>query len=171
MKPATIIAIAVVVLANAMELISAAHNRSRPAEAVVELTQNELGVSNTTGDNSGMSLTLLFRTDPQLQIAASGLPRPAFAAFELRQPEPDTTSLYAIDTAPTAAKLRARHPDRARVLIFRCTLQGAAIADVLGRSISVPAQFRAALNSPHYVVTLAVGANYAPYILSVRSLP
>jgi hypothetical protein len=134
---------------------------------------------------------------PDWESSRRIVPRAGYVALEFdregrKRPAPimggdALTRLAPIDADADAARLRARHPDRSRVIILRATFRvyyGArnkalrgGIASLLPASVSVPPGFRSALTPPfpagypRFAVRLAVGRDCEPYVTGVWKLP
>jgi len=201
MKNASLItAAAIVIIANAFALVHAALNRTGPPEAEIVLTERELRhwAPSPKDEDSGVDLHLQW---VQLSIdEANPTPdsqrdyqrrraRRAFVALEFdgdawhawaeshRAAASTSSHLVATDADTDAGRLRARHPDRTRVIILPVALlfnQHQKLASSRGirdvpDTIHVPLPFsnRFRPASPTYRVHLRYGSALEPWITGI----
>jgi hypothetical protein len=186
-----LLAVAVVLAANAWALIEVGLNRAGQPDAVVELTEREAHLVRLGEENTGLALRLVWadlgnRLDrvklKELGFKPAGrqLPKEAFVVLD-RQAE----RLAAIDVGRDAATLRRRYADGKRFIVTRCMVRaGSNIGDilqVLAPEIHVPLPYSRVLAglSPtpsggeaklRFQVTLCYGRHYEPWISDCRLL-
>ena len=214
MNRPVLIAAGVVLLSNAWVLVHAARNRMGEPEAAVEMTERELVLNSARDGRSHRYVTLNWNHGAgapidEAKMAELGFdtgpagrravyrqpPRPAWFAIEVDGPAwkkglpagekwEVTPRTALIDAGRDPESLRARNPDRTRVLILRGMVRAQLSGDrlhgwpatILPATFSVPTGMADGIQpawpvkAPRYAVRVAVGRNYEPYITAIRRL-
>lgn len=187
MKPWLAFALVVVVASNAAALWRARANRQGEPESRLTLSSREVFVNTHGSDNSGASVMLKYETLPAPE--AIGLncaeknpeeDRAAFAALELDGPgfaklapiqgpyNSQRPRLVVVAVAYDPAALRARYPDRTRVMILPATLYrfGTCMVRKLhGSDIHLTREQAARVEGTDKIhATIAIGSRYEPWV-------
>lgn len=186
-----LLAVAVVLAANAWALIEVGLNRSGQPDAVVELTEREAHLVRLGEENTGLALRLVW-TGPADRLDRAKLEELGFKPVERQLPkeafvvlERQAERLAAIDVGRDAATLRRRYAEGKRFIITRCMVRaGSRVGDILQvlvPEIHVPLPYsrvlaglsptsRAGDFRPRFQVTLCYGRHYEPWISECRLL-